>query len=80
MPSGLKRFQKAEGLHFITFSCFHRLPLLEAPAAKDLVEAVLEQIRAASGPSLRLRADARACPPAGQRAAGGRPPATAFRD
>jgi len=22
MPSGLKRFQKAEGLHFITFSCF----------------------------------------------------------
>ena len=28
MPSGLKRFQKAEALHFIKFSCFHRLPLL----------------------------------------------------
>jgi len=29
MPSGLKRFQIAEFLHFITFSCFHRLPLPE---------------------------------------------------
>ncbi len=42
MPSGLKRFQRAESLHFITFSCFHRFPLLEAAgvsfptqAAKD---------------------------------------------
>jgi len=31
MPSGLKRFQKAEALHFITFSCFHRLPAGGAP-------------------------------------------------
>lgn len=46
MPYGLKRFQKAEALHFITFSCFHRLPLLEAAAPKDIVEAVLEQVRA----------------------------------
>ena len=45
MPSGLKRFQKAESLHFITFSCFHRLPLLEAPGAREAVEAVLEQTR-----------------------------------
>jgi hypothetical protein len=30
MPGGLKRFQKAESLHFITFSCFDRVPLLEA--------------------------------------------------
>ncbi len=45
MPYGLKRFQKAEALHFITFSCFQRLPLLESPGAKDTVEAVLEQIR-----------------------------------
>ena len=50
MPYGLKRFQKAEALHFITFSCFHRLQLLEAPEPKDTFEAVLEQIRA------RLRA------------------------
>ena len=32
IPSGLKRFQTANSLHFVTFSCFHRLPLLEAGA------------------------------------------------
>ena len=45
MPYGLKRFQKAEALHFITFSCFHRLPLLEAPATKETFEFVLEHTR-----------------------------------
>lgn len=30
---------------FITFSCFHRLPLLEAPATKEPFEFVLEQTR-----------------------------------
>ena len=46
MPYGLKRFQKAEALHFITFSCFHRLPLLETPRSKLVFEAVLEETRA----------------------------------
>ena len=46
MPSGLKRFQRAETLHFVTFSCFHRLPLLEAPGVKETVETVLEKTRA----------------------------------
>ena len=46
MPSGLRRFQRAESLHFITFSCFHRFPLLEAPGARETVEAVLEKVRA----------------------------------
>ena len=46
MPSGLKRLQKAESLHFITFSCLHRFPLLEAAGARETVEAVLEQTRA----------------------------------
>ncbi len=46
MPSGLKRFQQAESPHFITFSCFHRLPLLATPEARETVEAVLEQTRA----------------------------------
>ncbi len=46
MPYGLKRFQKAEALHFITFSCFQRLPFLEAPGPKETFEAVLEQTRA----------------------------------
>jgi len=46
MPYGLKRFQKAEALHFITFSCFQRLPLLDAPDPKSTFEAVLELTRA----------------------------------
>ncbi len=39
MPSGLKRFQRAESLHFITFRCFDRLPLLETPGARETTEA-----------------------------------------
>jgi putative transposase len=46
MPSGLKRFHKSEALHFITFSCFHRLPLLDRSAARETFEVVLEQMRA----------------------------------
>jgi len=46
MPYGLKRFQKAEALHFITFSCFHRLPFLEIPNCKETIEVALEQTRA----------------------------------
>uniref|UniRef100_E6PX37 Transposase IS200-like domain-containing protein n=1 Tax=mine drainage metagenome TaxID=410659 RepID=E6PX37_9ZZZZ len=46
MPHGLKRFQEAETLHFITFSCFHRLPFLATANPRDTVEAVLEQMRA----------------------------------
>jgi len=34
MPRGLKRFQKAESLHFITFSCYRRLPFLSGPEPK----------------------------------------------
>ena len=46
MPSGLKRFQKAEALHFITFGCYRRLPLLAAPEPKETCEAILELTRA----------------------------------
>ena len=46
MPTGLKRYQQAQSLHFITFRCYHRHPLLGAPAAKEPVEVVLEQTRA----------------------------------
>jgi hypothetical protein len=45
LPCGPKRFQRAEALHFIAFSCFHRLPFLEAPATKETFEFVLEQTR-----------------------------------
>jgi putative transposase len=46
MPQGLKRFLRAEALHFITFSCFHRLPFLQAPEPKETFGAVLELTRA----------------------------------
>jgi putative transposase len=46
MPTGLKRFQEAESLHFVTFSCFHRLALLDETGAKETVEMALEQVRA----------------------------------
>jgi putative transposase len=46
MPYGLKRYQKAEALHFITFSCFQRLAFLRASRPKETVEAVLEMARA----------------------------------
>jgi putative transposase len=46
MPYGLKRFQRAESIHFITFSCFHRLPFLCSADAKSRVEAILEETRA----------------------------------
>jgi putative transposase len=46
MPHNLRRYQKAESLHFITFSCFHRLPFLESPSPKDALQMILEQTRA----------------------------------
>jgi putative transposase len=45
MPWGLKRFQHADCLHFITFSCYHREPLLAAPQARELFEVELERVR-----------------------------------
>lgn len=45
MPDGLHRYQQAETLHFITFSCYHRLPYLAEAAAKSVVERVLEDTR-----------------------------------
>ena len=45
MPWGLKRFQEARCLHFITFSCHHREPLLGTPEARDVFELTFEQVR-----------------------------------
>lgn len=45
MPSGLHRTYGAHPLHFITNSCYHRLPLLDAPGARDRFLAILEQTR-----------------------------------
>jgi len=45
MPSGRKRFQQADDLHFLTFSCYHREPLLGSPSARRVFELTLERVR-----------------------------------
>jgi putative transposase len=45
MPKGLKRFQEYGSLHFLTFSCYRREPLLNNPWAYNLFECELEAIR-----------------------------------
>jgi REP-associated tyrosine transposase len=45
MPRGLERYQEEDELHFITFSCHGRKPLLAAPEARSAFERVLEQVR-----------------------------------
>jgi len=45
MPDGLKRFQEARCLHFITFSCYHRAPLLTSPDSRRTFEQTMEQVR-----------------------------------
>ncbi len=45
MPRGLIRFQQAGEFHFLTFSCYHRLPYLGTVEARDLFESALEKIR-----------------------------------
>ena len=45
MPWGLKRFHETGGLHFITWSCRDRQPLLGTPESRDLLLKVLEQMR-----------------------------------
>lgn len=45
MPWRLKRFQEAHCLHFITFSCHHREPLLGTPEARDVFEITFERTR-----------------------------------
>jgi putative transposase len=45
MPWGLQRIQQARCLHFVTFSCHHRDPLLAQPQARRVVEQTLERVR-----------------------------------
>jgi putative transposase len=45
MPRGLRRYYGADQLHFITCSCYHRLPLLRFPRNRDRILSVLEQTR-----------------------------------
>jgi len=45
MPSGLHRSYGAHHLHFITCSCYHRLPSLGTAAARDRFLSIVEQTR-----------------------------------
>ena len=45
MPWGLRRYQQTRQLHFVTFSCYHRAPLLADPRRRDLFVEILEQVR-----------------------------------
>ena len=45
MPSGLHRTYGAHHLHFITCSCYHRLPFLSTPASRDCFLSILEPTR-----------------------------------
>jgi putative transposase len=45
MPTSLKRYYGAGYLHFITFSCYRRRPLLARAHRRDLLLRILEQAR-----------------------------------
>jgi putative transposase len=42
---GLKRYQQTRDIHFVTFSCYHRAPLLSTPQARDAFVFSLERAR-----------------------------------
>jgi putative transposase len=45
MPWSLKRFQNTKQTHFITFSCYHRRPMLTTEISRRLFESALERVR-----------------------------------
>ena len=45
MPWGLRRYNETGALHFITWSCRDRQPLLGTPERRDLILRVVEQMR-----------------------------------
>lgn len=45
MPKLLKRCYGSGDLHFITFSCYRRMPLLASPRSRDVLIQVLRQTR-----------------------------------
>jgi len=46
MPVGLKRIYGQRHLHFVTFSCYRRLPLLKTVRARDVFVRELARVRA----------------------------------
>jgi putative transposase len=49
MPKGLKRYYGRGHLHFLTFSCYRRLPLLKTARARHLFVRELARVRAEYG-------------------------------
>jgi putative transposase len=49
MPWGLRRYQNSGTLHFITFSCYRRQPLLMKHGAAQMFEQALEEARVKYG-------------------------------
>jgi putative transposase len=45
MTQGLRRYQYAGDLHFVTFSCYRLEPYLASPSARFLFEETLERMR-----------------------------------
>jgi len=49
MPQGLKRYYGKQDLHFLTFSCYRRLPLLGTQRARDVFVRELSRARTERG-------------------------------
>ena len=49
MPAGLQRLYGHGHLHFITFSCYRRLPLLKGTRARDIFVRELKRVRERRG-------------------------------
>ena len=45
MPSRLKRYQTEGHHHFVTFSCYRRLPYLDDDYSRTIFEEALERLR-----------------------------------
>jgi putative transposase len=45
MPTGLRRYQETGHLHYLTFSCVRRRPILGSAEARDIFVGLLEQTR-----------------------------------
>lgn len=49
MPKGLKRYYGQRHLHFITCSCYQRLPFLRSARARNVFAKILSEVRDAYG-------------------------------
>jgi putative transposase len=45
MPWGLKHYQQTGHFHFLTFSCYHRIPRFGSPKSRDVFVHALERAR-----------------------------------